>query len=70
MQIRKAVELLKNIQEGYDTISSLILHTGNHSIGYLLKQAQEFGFIKQYQKGRKKPYRLTEKGEQFLELMG
>ncbi|MFH1179918.1 MAG: hypothetical protein V1710_06130, partial [Candidatus Bathyarchaeota archaeon] len=61
--------LLKNIQEGHTTISDLILYTGNHSIGYLLNQAQEFGFIEQYEEERKKPYKLTEKGRKFLEIM-
>ena len=69
MQMRKAVELLQNIQDGHNTVSALILYTGNHSIGYLLSQAQEFEFIEQYKEGRKKPYKLTEKGKAFLELM-
>jgi len=70
MQMRKAVELLKNIRLGHDTVGDLIIYTGNHSIGYLLSQALEFGFIEQYEEGRKRPYRLTEKGKKFLELMG
>lgn len=70
MQMKKAVELLKMIQEGHDTVGDLIIYTENHSIGYLLNQAQEFGFIQQYKDGRKKPYKLTEKGTKFLELMG
>lgn len=68
--MRKAVELLKNIKEGHDTVGDLILYTSNHSIGYLLSQALEFGFIEQFEDGRKKPYKLTEKGIKFLELMG
>jgi predicted transcriptional regulator len=69
MQMKKAIELLSMIRDGHDTISDLILYTGNHSIGYLLNQAQEFGFLEQYKEGRKKPYKLTEKGEKFLKLM-
>ncbi len=69
MQMKKAVELLQMVRERHDTVSDLILYTGNHSIGYLLNQAQEFGFLEQYSDGRKKPYRLTEKGTKFLELM-
>ncbi len=69
MQMKKAIELLKMIKEGHDTVSDLIIYTENHSIGYLLNQAQEFGFLEQYQDGRKKPYKLTEKGKKFLEIM-
>ena len=68
MQMKKAVELLQMVRAGHDTVSDLILHTGNHSIGYLLNQAQEFGFLEQYDDGRKKPYKLTEKGTKFLIL--
>ena len=69
MQMKKAVELLQMVKKGHNTVSDLIIHTENHSIGYLLNQAQEFGFLEQYKDGRKKPYKLTEKGSKFLELM-
>lgn len=34
------------------------------------RAALEFGFIEQFEEGRKKPYKLTEIGIKFLELMG
>jgi predicted transcriptional regulator len=69
MQIRKALELLRLVQEGHDTVGELIIYTKNHSIGYMLNQALEFGFVEKFEEGRRRPYKLTEKGIKFLELM-
>ncbi len=70
MRIETAANILKLITEGHDTVSKLIDHTHNHSIGYQLKTAEAEGLIeKQIKTGqRTRPYKLTEKGKRFLAL--
>lgn len=68
MRIENINWLLTEIQKGNNTLYSLSkLRDVGNAHKYLI-YAKENGFIEQYSEGKKKPYKLTEKGKQFLEI--
>lgn len=66
MQIETARQFLKLIREGKNTVSDLILAIGRHSVSRNLGQLEALEFVKREDSGRRKPYKLTKRGEKFL----
>jgi len=70
MKIQTAVEVLKLVQDGYNTYSKILEKTQKDCmITHHFKNAKKLGLIEQTKEGTRKQYRLTEKGRKFLDLM-
>lgn len=67
MRVEKLVWTLRNIEGGNNT-TYLLTKAGSSNVVTYLKFLKRYKLVKQYEDGRRKPFRILENGRVFLKI--